>query len=72
MDPDRDLIKCFIQQLNIGSEGGLWSIEKRSTASNLTKVSEKIRDGLSAWTVSKEQIIEPKGLQPRGFRQSRS
>jgi hypothetical protein len=33
------------------SEGGLWSSEKRSTASNLTKVSEKVRDGLSAGTV---------------------
>jgi hypothetical protein len=35
------------------SEGSLWSSDKRSTALNLSKVSEKVRDGLGAWTVWK-------------------
>jgi hypothetical protein len=33
------------------SEGAVESSEKRSTPSNLPMVSEKVRDGLSAWTV---------------------
>jgi hypothetical protein len=54
------------------SEGGLWSSEKRATELNLSKVSEKVRDGLSAWTVWKGSgESNRKGFHSRGFHQLR-